>query len=99
MRLTDSTEIRRLANGRVVIVNGTTPVTFVPTAEVFKCGWWMESSNEGTVECSAQAVGFDNGFMCTEGHNHHNDAEYYTEDEAEAILRNHGMLAPNARLV
>lgn len=42
MRLTDSTEVRKLANGRVVVQNGTAPVVFVPAADLFPCGDFYE---------------------------------------------------------
>lgn len=38
MRLTDSTNVRQLANGRVVVSVGTFPAIFVSPDDVFPCG-------------------------------------------------------------
>lgn len=42
MRLTDSTVVRQLGNGRVVVTEGTVPAVFVPATEVFECGDFYE---------------------------------------------------------
>lgn len=38
MRLTDSTEVRQLANGRVVAHEGTKPAVFISAHDLFVCG-------------------------------------------------------------
>lgn len=116
MRLTDSTVVRQLGNGRVVVTEGKAPAVFVPAEDVFMCGWERPFTSAELAErsahgwypdfpsdlvtiCEAKAVGFDNGFACCAGHEHRSDAEYFTEDEAEACLRASGMLPANARLM
>lgn len=38
MRLTDSTVVRKLANGRIVVTEGTSPAVFISPHDVFVCG-------------------------------------------------------------
>lgn len=42
MRLTDSTIVRQLGNGRIVVTEGTAPAVFVSATEVFECGDFYE---------------------------------------------------------
>lgn len=106
MRLTDNTVVRQLGNGFVAVSEGSAPATLLrPTADnVFECGWEigpriMEGDVCGVIFCYALAVGFDNGFACTAGHDHRNDCEYYTEEEAQGTIDAGYMLASNARII
>lgn len=38
MRLTDTTVVRKLANGRIVVTEGTSPAVFISAHDVFVCG-------------------------------------------------------------
>lgn len=62
---------------------------------------WAEAQASGgyVVTCQAVAVGFENGFICTAGHEHRNDAEYYEEEEVAARRQVGDRIAPNARLM
>ena len=110
MRLTDSTMIRPICGGSRLAVTepataGRTAPAVILSAEsnnVFPCGWLYEIATEdgpGVAACDALAVGFDNGFMCVNGHEHRNDVEYYTEEEMVGTLRAGFALAANARLM
>lgn len=104
MRLTDSTDIKLLDNGFLAVFEGTGVATLVrPNADNrFECSWLVEDYFEGERyinECGAPAVGFDNGFMCVNGHSHRHDVEYYEADEAAAYVKAGHALAPNARLM
>lgn len=107
MRLTDSTQLHLLANGRFIAISeGTAPAKLVSTSDrdVFSCGWLYEGgyTEDGEVfvrSCEALAVGFDNGFVCLHGHDHRNDAEYFTAEEAHGALSGGYGLPYNARII
>jgi len=98
MFLTDATQIKTLANGRVAVIKyGTSKLSSVAallgpdSPEVFTCGWLVqdghtEDGDSVIIACSATAVGFDNGWACEAGHEHHTyggptHREYFDEEE------------------
>jgi hypothetical protein len=104
MRLTDSTEIRQLGNGRVVAHEGTNVATFVNPVFMFICNWEVgpiicDGDIVGVNYCNAAAVGFENGFACVNGHSHRNDVEYFDANEIEAARQGLRLLPTNARSV
>ena len=107
MRLTDITELHLLANRKfIAVAEGRAVATLVSVIDhdVFTCGWqyqdgYTEDGDAVISECGAFAVGFDNGFACTNGHAHRNDAEYFDAEEI-AGARQAGISLPfNARMV
>lgn len=117
MFLTDSTEIKLLANGFVALFEGTGVATLVAPADQFPCGdlyygmpaftldpnyegdWYADSPDDMIQTCTAPRVGMDNGSICAAGHTHFCDAEYYSQDEAEAVVKAGHSLAHNARII
>lgn len=109
MRLTDSTEVRPICGGKLLAVyEPGKPALLIDvvkhSANVHTCGWEVgpriiEGDVCGVIFCDALAVGFENGFICTNGHEHHNDAEYFTEEEMRGAINAGHSLPANARLV
>lgn len=106
MRLTETTQVRKLANGFVAVYEPGKVATIVrPGSEnLWACSWlvnkgWTEDGDAVVVDCSAACVGLDNGFVCENGHSHfdYGTFEYFDEDEI-ASARNAGRALPvNAR--
>lgn len=109
MFLTDSTEARQIAGGKAVAVyEPGKPALIIQSvthaANLFTCGWelgpvYYEGDVVGVDFCTAPAVCFENGFCCTNGHHHRNDAEYYTAEELQGTINAGYALGRNARLV
>lgn len=107
MFLTDATEVHSICGGKVLAVaEPGKPALLIDAAKhaanVFTCGWEIgplvyEGDICGVIFCDAQAVGFENGFICTNGHSHRTDAEYYDAEEAAGLIRDGYALAGNAR--
>lgn len=105
MRLTDITEVRLICGGaRIAVIEGKAPVTILPldAENVFECTWGVEEIFEGErygADCGYTAVGFDNGFVCTAGHSHRYDAEYFDAEEIAHNVKNGHLPPANARLM
>lgn len=113
MRLTDNTQLRSISYGKYIAVfemedtarvSRAAEILAITHDRVFTCGWliedgYTEDGDRVVRECGARAVEFINGFACLAGHDHRNDCEYYTEEEAQGTINAGYMLASNARII
>lgn len=106
MRLTETTQVRKLSNGCVAVYEpGKVAIIVRPGAEnLSTCSWlvayeYTEDGDRIIQDCGAAAVSLDNGFVCENGHRHfdYGTFEYFDEDEIAGMARNSIPFAANAR--
>lgn len=107
MRLTETTQVRKLANGFVAVYEPGKVATIVrPGNEqtLWACSWlintgWNEDGEEVIQECGSACVGMDNGFACEDGHRHfdYGTFEYFDADEIAGMANAHVPFPANSR--
>lgn len=106
MRLTDTTQVRKLSNGCVAVYEpGKVAVIIQRDAEnLWDCSWELQDgiTEDGEAyirQCGTACVGLDNGFACENGHRHfdYGTFEYFDEDEIGAARDGLRSLPSNAR--
>lgn len=106
-KLTETTQIRELASGKHLAVfepGQRATILSADSPEVIdSCGWLVEDRgwDYERIErpCGARVVLFDNGWLCTNGHDHYTYGtfEYFDDDEIEAARLSGAPLPANAR--